>query len=226
MEIAIIFLVVGFAFVAFYIYKKKNTKTDKQPDDKKTVTEQAEADIQKKLQDRRNIITIKPDGSVVVRFYEGGEKVYSPDEAKLLNIEPSNDMYADEDSDDNIDDNIDDDVVGVRTHIINSGCNLPIYTKAVGVTFDNHQENIAASKIGDALIIKHAPFGQYTESTDIINARTGGRIGRIKKELALSLLDEFDTGFVLDGEITDIIGGTDDAPHYGCNIKITAVAGG
>lgn len=118
-----------------------------------------------------------------------------------------------------------DDNVRITARIINGGCNLPIHTKAVGVTFDDHQQNIAASNIGDRVIIKHAPFGKFAESTDIINGRTGGRVGKIKKELALELLDEFGAGFVLDGEIVDITGGTDDAPNYGCNVKIIAVSG-
>lgn len=106
---------------------------------------------------------------------------------------------------------------------IHNGVTFPIHTKAVGVTFGNHQANIAASVVGDALIIKHAPFEQYTESTDILNARTGERVGHIKKELAFSLLDEFGAGFALDGEIADITGGTEDAPTRGCNIVIDGV---
>ncbi len=98
--------------------------------------------------------------------------------------------------------------------------NAEIHTKAVGVTFDDCQDNIGASVIGDKLVIKHAPVDKYIESTDIINARTNKRIGRIKKELAFELLDQFGKGFSLDGEITDITGGTPDAPTYGCNIII------
>ena len=98
--------------------------------------------------------------------------------------------------------------------------NAEIHTKAVGVTFDDCQDNIGASVIGDKLVIKHAPVDKYIESTDIINARTNKRIGRIKKELAFELLDQFGKGFSLDGEITDITGGTPDAPRYGCNIII------
>ena len=73
--------------------------------------------------------------------------------------------------------------------------NAEIHTKAVGVTFDDCQDNIGASVIGDKLVIKHAPVDKYIESTDIINARTNKRIGRIKKELAFELLDQFGKGF-------------------------------
>lgn len=100
-----------------------------------------------------------------------------------------------------------------------SGVDFPIFTKAVGVTFGNCQTSIRESKIGDALIIKHAPTTEYPDSTDIINARTGERVGRIKADLAQEFLTAFDRGFVLDGEIADITGGSD-GQNYGCNVKI------
>lgn len=103
---------------------------------------------------------------------------------------------------------------------VDGGIKLPMFTKAVGVTFDNCQERIQKSKIGDPLLIKHKPTDEYPNSTDIINARTRGRIGRINSDLSWSLLDAFDEGFVLDGEIADITGGGD-GQNYGCNIKIT-----
>ena len=103
---------------------------------------------------------------------------------------------------------------------IDGGIKLPMFTKAVGVTFDNCQAAIQKSNIGDAVLIKHKPTDEYPESTDIINARTRGRIGRVSSDLAWSLLTEYDEGFVLDGVIADITGGAD-GQNYGCNIKIT-----
>lgn len=222
---AIAVVVVAFltAAIVFTVFASKATAKEKatvdstQADKEKNATAQAEADLQRKLQDRRNIITIMPDGSVMVNFYEGGKKVYAPDEARALNIESSNDMWA-EMSDESDDEGLDIDIA------IKNGVTFPIHTKAVGVTFGNCQDNIAASIVGDALIIKHAPFEQYAESTDILNARTGERIGHIKKELAFSLLDELGAGFALDGEISDITGGTEDAPTRGCNIVIDGVS--
>lgn len=99
------------------------------------------------------------------------------------------------------------------------GIKLPMFTKAVGVTFDNCQSAIQKSNVGDAVLIKHKPTDEYENSTDIINARTGARIGRVNSDLAWSMLDAFDEGFVLDGVIADITGG--DGQNYGCNIKIT-----
>ena len=96
---------------------------------------------------------------------------------------------------------------------------FPIFTKVVGVTFDNCQKHIQESNIGDAVLIKHKPTEEYPESVDIINARTRKRIGRLKSDLAWEFLGEFDERFTLDGEIADITGGGD-GQNYGCNIKI------
>lgn len=96
---------------------------------------------------------------------------------------------------------------------------FPIFTKAVGVTFDNCQKHIQESEIGDAVLIKHKPTEEYPESVDIINARTRKRIGRLKFDLAWEFLGEFDERFTLDAEIADITGGSD-GQNYGCNIKI------
>ena len=155
-----------------------------------------------------------PDGSVVVCFHEGGKKVYSPDEAKSLNIEPTLDVWDEDDESDDIDIDV----------AIKSGVCLPLHTKAVGVSFDDRQECIKASNVGDALTIKHAPLAKFPEASIIVNDRTGKTLGSVKKELALQLLDEFGNGFVLRGAITDITGGTDGKESVGCNVKITEVA--
>lgn len=100
-----------------------------------------------------------------------------------------------------------------------SSVSFPIYTKAVGVTFDNCQKHIQESRNGDKLIIKHAPSGEYPDSVDIINERISERIGRIKSDLAKELLNACGRGFVLTAEIADITGGGE-GQNYGCNIKI------
>lgn len=102
---------------------------------------------------------------------------------------------------------------------VTSVLTFPIFTKAVGVTFDNCQKHIRESEIGDAVLIKHKPTEEYPESVDIINARTRKRIGRLKSDLAWEFLGEFDERFTLDAEIADITGGGE-GQNYGCNIKI------
>ncbi|MDE6200339.1 MAG: hypothetical protein K2M47_00695 [Clostridiales bacterium] len=185
-----------------------------QADKEKPAAAQAEADMQRKLQDRRNVVVVMPDGSVVVNFHEGGKKVYTPDEAKSLNIEPTVDAWTDDESGGDIDIDV----------TIKSGVCLPLHTKAVGVSFDDRQECIKASSVGDVLTIKHTPLAKFPEASIVVNDRTGKTLGSVKKELALQLLDEFGDGFVLRGSITDITGGTDGKESVGCNIEITEVA--
>jgi hypothetical protein len=105
----------------------------------------------------------------------------------------------------------------------NDVVNLPVHTKVVGVSFGDRQERIKQSKVGDTLIIKHTPTQDFPTAAEVINARTGQSLGHIQKQLAAALLSSFGNGFILDGVISDITGGTPDAPHYGCNIKIRAV---
>lgn len=109
--------------------------------------------------------------------------------------------------------------ISVKFH---SGVNLPIHTKAVGVTFDNCQEYIAASRVGDGLTFEHHPQECYPESTDIINTRTGERVGRVNADLARALVEEFGDGFVLVGAISEITGGGE-GKNLGCNVIIEGV---
>ncbi len=230
--IVLLLLTVATVFTVFAVIARRREKKAAfdalQAEKQKAAAAQAEADMQRKMQDRRNIITVMPDGSVVVSFHEGGKKVYTPDEAKSLNIEPTVDSWADDTDDEDFDtddedfDTDDEDFdIDVR---ISSGVSLPLHTKAVGVTFDDRQACIKASSVGDALTIKHAPLAKFPEASIIVNDRTGKTLGSVKKELALQLLDEFGDRFVLRGSITDITGGADGKQSVGCNIIITEVA--
>ena len=233
--IVLLLLTVATVFPVFAVIARRREKKAAfdalQAEKQKAAAAQAEADMQRKMQDRRNIITVMPDGSVVVSFHEGGKKVYTPDEAKSLNIEPTVDSWAD-DSDDTDDEDFDTDDEDFDTDDedfdidvrISSGVSLPLHTKAVGVTFDDRQACIKASSVGDALTIKHAPLAKFPEASIIVNDRTGKTLGSVKKELALQLLDEFGDRFVLRGSITDITGGADGKQSVGCNIIITEVA--
>ncbi|MBD5086668.1 MAG: hypothetical protein HDT32_04890 [Clostridiales bacterium] len=101
---------------------------------------------------------------------------------------------------------------------------LPLKTKVVGVSFDDRQDCIKESKVGDPLTIKHTPLDKYPEASIIVNDRTGKTLGSVKSELSHAFLGEFGDGFVLCGKILDITGGTDGKEYVGCNIKITDVA--
>lgn len=97
---------------------------------------------------------------------------------------------------------------------------FPIRTKVVGVSFDDRQDCIKASKEHDTLTIKHSPLAKYPEASLIINDRTGKTLGSVRKELAQDLLDNLGKGFVLCGEVDEITGGSDGKEYVGCNIII------
>ena len=83
--IVLLLLTVATVFTVFAVIARRREKKAAfdalQAEKQKAAAAQAEADMQRKMQDRRNIITVMPDGSVVVSFHEGGKKVYTPDEA-------------------------------------------------------------------------------------------------------------------------------------------------
>lgn len=87
-----------------------------------------------------------------------------------------------------------------------------------GDNVDNMHPAVAVVVV--ALLVGAIVFTVFASIATKNERRANKRIGRIKKELAFELLDQFGKGFSLDGEITDITGGTPDAPTYGCNIII------
>lgn len=101
---------------------------------------------------------------------------------------------------------------------------LPLNTKAVGVTFDNCQDHIKESMDEDALLIIHTPTAQFPNSIDIINVRTNKSLGHVKSNLAEQLIDTFGQKFILNGKIIAITGGTPERPIRGCNIQILSVS--
>lgn len=146
------------------------------------------------------------DGSIDVKYSNGYKKHYTSEQAKDLIIESTNSEYEDNDNND------------IDIDFTYSGVELPIFTKIVGVTFGNCQENIKSSQVGDNLMIKHTPISEYPESTTVINTRTNQELGHIKKELAVNLVEEFGENFILIGTIVDITSGKDN--KFGCNIQI------
>lgn len=100
--------------------------------------------------------------------------------------------------------------------------NFPIYTKVVGVSFENRQEYIKDSKNDEELIIKHQPTDKYPESTVVINKTTNKILGHIKADLAKDLIKTFGELCIFNGTILEITGGTDGL-SYGCNITIDGV---
>ena len=159
------------------------------------------------------------DKDLYICSVDGGEIGYLPEKVSddlqgSLHLEVA-DICQDDDTD----------VYSIKVAIYKSRrIQLPLNTKVVGVSFDNRQDCIKESKVGDALTIKHTPLEKYPEASLIINDRTGKTLGSVKSELSHNLLGEFGDGFVLRGKIIDITGGEAGKEYVGCNIKITDVA--
>lgn len=209
--LSVLFLAVGIFFTVFAVkvyntQKPKKEKIKKQPIPKGT---------------GRTLIAKNPDGSLDVRYGDGTFKHYTADEAKDIEIVED---VPDEDIDNNTssdNENVDDEFV-IKTSFTHNfvDVELPMFTKLVGVTFDNRQENIKNSQIGDDILITHKPTAEYPEATIAINTRTNQILGSIKKDLAKMLVLEFENNFVLIGKIADITNGIDN--KFGCNIQITS----
>lgn len=210
--IVLLLLVLGVVFTVFAILARRHDKNIK----KEKITADDVKNQGKTTNNNANarFILKNADGSVDVTYYNGNKKHYIANEAKDIVFESTNDEWdTDNDSNVDIEDNF-------KTKIgFESGVDLPLFTKVVGVTFNDCQENIKTSKIGDELIIKHTPSEKYPESTAVINKRTNKMLGHIRKDIAISLVKEFKNNFVLVGEIADITGGNV-GESYGCNIKI------
>lgn len=209
--LSVLFLAVGlfftiFAVKAYNAQKPKKEKKKKQPIQHGT---------------GRNLIAKNPDGSLDVRFADGTFKHYTAEEAKDIEIieDVPDDDIDNEDNSDN--DDIDADFsVNVKFHNNFIDVELPMFTKLVGVTFDDRQSNIENSQVGDELLIKHQPLDKYPEATIVINTRTNQILGSINKNLAEMLVLEFEKDFELVGVIKDITG--DKNRHFGCNIQIVS----
>ena len=102
------------------------------------------------------------------------------------------------------------------------GITFPIHTKVAGVSFGNRQAVVKESRAGDPLIIKHTPSNEYPSAAAIYNGRTGRALGHVQADLAEKFRSAFGNGYVLNGKITEITGGTPATPNYGCNILITS----
>ena len=96
--------------------------------------------------------------------------------------------------------------------------NLPIYTKLVGVTFENRQEYLKSVYVDDLLILEHKPVEQHKNAISVIHATTNNILGFIKKELADDLISKYGIASSFYGVITEKTGGN--GQSLGCNIQI------
>jgi hypothetical protein len=118
-----------------------------------------------------------------------------------------------------------------------------IHTKVVGVTFENRQELLKRCSEGYSITIRNAPIsghphamGVFTLLADPDWLPSDGvdnltfeevQLGYLRSELAETIYTELENmdslDEELDGEITEITGGTEDRPNLGCNIEFEKI---
>lgn len=95
--------------------------------------------------------------------------------------------------------------------------NLPLQIKLVGVTFENRQDTIKQSKVGDLLIIKHEPTQEYPNIVNVYNKRLNKSIGVLPDDSATKYIKKYKSNCEFNGVITSIFGGNYN-PNYGVDI--------
>lgn len=99
-----------------------------------------------------------------------------------------------------------------------------IYSKVVGVTHRNdnrtsRQKIIKNSKPGEDIFIIQSPSDEFPNAVKVCNGK-GEQLGWLNQELAQEMTKYFNEGWTIQVIITNITGGEEDKPTYGCNIKI------
>ena len=84
---------------------------------------------------------------------------------------------------------------------------LPLITKLNGVTFGERQKALAASVVGDAVVVRHSPSPEYPNTLEVFNSALDASIGVIPSESAEKLLKKYKSGCVFCGVITSLYGG-------------------
>ena len=96
---------------------------------------------------------------------------------------------------------------------------LPMLTKLNGVTFNNRQDALAASVVGDTVQIRHNPTAEYPNTVEVFNVALNVSVGVIPSENGEILLKKYKAGCKFDGVITSIYGGGA-GRNYGVDIMI------
>ena len=113
---------------------------------------------------------------------------------------------------------------------VNDLMGVPVQTTVLGVTRGRRQIVIASLKRDTQILILHRPVtDEYPEAAAVCavdetcsfgtELENSFLIGYLTVELAQELFAEFGDGYILNGYVSDITGGTKDDSIYGCNIS-------
>lgn len=108
--------------------------------------------------------------------------------------------------------------VNVKLPYQNNDKNLPLKTNLVGVTFENRQDILKQSIIGDILIIKHEPTTTYPNILKVYNKRLNQCIGVLPDDTAIKYVKKYKQGCMFSGVIFSLYGG-----NYTQNIGVDIV---
>ena len=100
---------------------------------------------------------------------------------------------------------------------------LPLITKLNGVTFNVRQDTLAASVVGDSVLIKHNPNDEYPNTVEVFNVALDASCGVIPSDNGEKLLKKYKAGCKFNGVITSIYGGGG-GKNYGVDIMILSQA--
>lgn len=100
---------------------------------------------------------------------------------------------------------------------------LPLITKLNGVTFNGRQDTLAASVVGDSVLIKHNPNDEYPNTVEVFNVALDASCGVIPSDNGEKLLKKYKAGCKFNGVITSIYGGGG-GKNYGVDIMILSQA--
>ena len=100
-----------------------------------------------------------------------------------------------------------------------------IYTKIVGVTFDNEdginrQEIIKTLTPKQELNVIAEPLNPFDSNCQRVETKDGKQVGNIKRELAIDMTKGRKNGWGYKAVITDLTGGDD--KNLGVNIELIA----
>ena len=96
-----------------------------------------------------------------------------------------------------------------------------MFSKIVGVSFENRQDKIKELKENEELILEREPANQYDKNAIKILNSEREHLGYVNKEIAIDMAKAMDKGLKFKVIVTSITGGKDN--NYGCNIKIERV---
>lgn len=96
--------------------------------------------------------------------------------------------------------------------------NLPLKTNLVGVTFDNRQNALNQSIIGDVVTIKHEPTAEYPNILKVYNQKLNQCVGVIPDDTATKYVKKYKQGCMFSGVIYSLYGG-----NYTQNIGVDIV---